>query len=164
MESGLPPSIVYHLGHAHLHQGRSMIFRQHWPKARAFRGEVPGDIKRISVSALSQLQDAAERANSVSATGRPQWVAEHVALIDHVLVAAISIERPGWHRCVVLPFGVDEPLGQFSLGVSFDDFARMPEIPWTEAAKLLREMLLRTEPIPLDPEQHSSWQDEQNSY
>lgn len=121
------------------------------PVGRAGIISIPRDVKNMSVVTLCRLQAAAESANQVSATGRPEWVAEHAEDIERVLVTAFSPECPGWYRCIVIPYGEDEPMGLFSLGISYSDFARLPGVPRADATELLRELLLRLKPLPLDP-------------
>lgn len=139
------------------------MFRRRWPKVRVGNSLLPGDVKTMSLATLDQLQDSAIRTSGVSATGRPQWVAEHASEIDHVLATVFSPEWPGWHRCIVVPIGANGPMGLFSLGVSFEDFEGLPAVPWPEAAGLLRELLLRSRPISLDSERPSSGKDDPSS-
>lgn len=120
---------------------------------------IPRDVKSMSVATLCRLQAAAESAHGVSAIGRPEWVADHAEDIDRVLVTAYSPEWPGWYRCIVFPYGEDAPMGLFSLGISYDDFARLPDVHRFDATELLRELLLRSKPIPLDPRRLAAWQE-----
>lgn len=50
-------------------------------------------------------------------------------------------------------------MGTFTLGISFGDFDRLPDVPRLDATGLLREFLLRLKPIPLDPRQLAAWQE-----
>lgn len=135
------------------------MFPRRWPPVRTGRDVLPGEIKSVSIAELCRLQDAANRASGVSATGRPQWIADHADDIERFFIAAFSIESPGWYRCVVAPLGGGRAMGLFSLGVSTRDFNSLPVIPWDEMAGLLHMLLLRLEPIPLDPDQAAAWRD-----
>lgn len=138
------------------------MFGRRRPVGRAGITSVPFDVKSISVATLCRLQEVAANADGVSAKGRPDWVADHADDIDRVLVTAYSPEWPGWYRCFVVPYDEDGPMGTFTLGISFGDFGRLPGVHRLDATDLLREFLLRSKPIPLDPSQLASWQEPLN--
>lgn len=139
-------------------RARSRLIRRLWPPVLVGHSVVPGVVKSVSLATLVRLQNAASSEDGVSATGRPQWVADHSGDIYHVLVTVFSIECEGWHRCVVVPFDIDGAMGMFSLGISEEEFDRLPAVAWLEAADLLRGLLLRVKHIPLDPDGTASRQ------
>jgi hypothetical protein len=95
--------------------------------------------------------------DDLGADGRPQWVLDHRASIESVLLVAYGPNPVRMLRCNAIVFLRDAAVGRFPIHLTEPEYDGLRPLGNREAARLLREALMRFPFTEFDAKQAADW-------
>jgi hypothetical protein len=113
-------------------------------------------VKEMSAGELVEI--ARRRASDgLGAEGRPRWVLDHRASTESVLLVAYGPNPERMLRCNAIVFLKDAAVGRFPIHLTEPEYDGLRPLGNREAARLLREALMRFPFTKFDAKQAAEW-------
>lgn len=120
-----------------------------WPYQSRTGAHLPGDVARISLEFLRELGREAS-VMSLSATGRPGWLATVAESVDAIYLHVFSDDSPSTYRCIATVLLSDESSWYFSVDVNKRTFRSVASASRQEIGALPLRVLESARHVPVE--------------